>query len=38
MNVIVSSETNWGWLAVLLVAMAAMSTLMLAWARRRGWW
>ena len=38
MNVIVNSETNWGWLIVLLLAMAAMSALMLSWARRRGWW
>jgi magnesium transporter len=38
MNVIVSTETNWGWLIVLLIAMAAMSTLMLVWARRKGWW
>jgi magnesium transporter len=38
MNVIVSSATDWGRLAVLLTAMAAMSGLMLTWARRRGWW
>jgi magnesium transporter len=38
MNVIVSTETSWGWLAVLLLTMVAMSTLMLVRARRRGWW
>jgi magnesium transporter len=38
MNVIVSDETRWLTLAVILVVMAAISTQLLLWARRQGWW
>ncbi len=38
MNVIVSAETHWGWLGVLLVGMLVMSIALLIWARRQGWW
>ncbi len=38
MNVIVSQETHWGWLGVLLVGMLVMSIALLIWARRQGWW
>ena len=38
MNVIVGDETNWVALSLLLVLMAAISLLLLRWARRQGWW
>jgi len=38
MNVIVSAETHWGWLTVLLSGMLVMSVTLLIWARRQGWW
>ncbi|GAA1854843.1 magnesium/cobalt transporter CorA [Pseudonocardia ailaonensis] len=38
MNVIVSDETHWPLLILLLAVMAAMSVAMLVWARRKGWW
>lgn len=38
MNVIVNNATDWGWLAVLLVAMATLSLVLLRWAKRLGWW
>jgi Mg2+ and Co2+ transporter CorA len=38
MNVIVSEETHWGWVTVLLSGMAVMSVALLIWARRQGWW
>ena len=38
MNVIVNSSTRWSALTVLVVAMAGMSTALLIWARRQGWW
>ena len=38
MNVIVSDETHWGWVTLLLSGMAAMSIALLIWARRQGWW
>ena len=38
MNVIVNAATDFVWLTVLLVVMAAMSVVMLIWARRQGWW
>jgi magnesium transporter len=38
MNVIVNESTHISWLVGLLVFMAAMSVLMLVWARRQGWW
>jgi len=38
MNVIVNNSTHYGALAVLLVIMAVMSTALLIWAKRKGWW
>lgn len=38
MNVIVNAETHWVWLILLLTIMLIMSTLVLRWARRQGWW
>ncbi|GAA1746594.1 CorA family divalent cation transporter [Nostocoides vanveenii] len=38
MNVIVNADTHWGLLAVLLVVMIALSTWLLRWAHRQGWW
>jgi magnesium transporter len=38
MNIIVNERTDGAHLAVLLVAMAAMSAALLTWARRKGWW
>jgi len=38
MNVIVNDHTHVVALVVLLVIMAAISTLLLIWAKRRGWW
>ena len=38
MNVIVNDATHPVLLTVLLVIMAAMSVVLLLWARRRGWW
>ena len=38
MNVIVNGETQPGALAIALVVMAAISLLLLRWARRQGWW
>jgi len=38
MNVIVNTETNWLWLAILVSAMAMMSLVLLRWAKRQGWW
>jgi magnesium transporter len=38
MNVIVNAQTHWIALIVLLAAMAVMSTWLLIWARRQGWW
>jgi Mg2+ and Co2+ transporter CorA len=38
MNVIVNTETHWGWLLVLLAGMLVMSVALLIWARRQGWW
>ena len=37
-NVIVNTETHWGWLLVLLGGMLVMSVSLLIWARRQGWW
>ena len=37
MNVIVNDHTRWIPLAVLLVIMLAMSTTLLVWAKRKGW-
>ena len=38
MNVLVSASTLWGPLVVILAAMLVMSTVMLVWTRRKGWW
>jgi Mg2+ and Co2+ transporter CorA len=38
MNVIVNDKTLWMPLLVLVVIMLGISGLMLAWARRNGWW
>ena len=38
MNVIVNDATRWVELLVLLVIMSAMSGVLLAWAKRQGWW
>jgi Mg2+ and Co2+ transporter CorA len=38
MNVIVNDRTHVGQLVVLLAVMAVMSTTLLLWARRKGWW
>ena len=38
MNVIVNDSTHVGLLVGLLALMAAMSVLMLVWAKRQGWW
>ena len=38
MNVIVNDTTHVGWLAILLATMGVMSTALLVWAKRRGWW
>lgn len=38
MNVIVNDSTHWGLLAVILTIMLIMSSLLLLWARRKGWW
>jgi magnesium transporter len=38
MNIIVNGRTDFPFLAVVLVVMAAMSATLLRWARRQGWW
>lgn len=38
MNVIVNETTQWGWLAILLIAMTTLSLVLLRWAKRQGWW
>ncbi len=38
MNVIVNDSTHYGALVVLLVVMVVMSTMLLIWAKRKGWW
>jgi Mg2+ and Co2+ transporter CorA len=38
MNVIVNDSTHLGQLAVILAVMAAMSLILLRWAKRQGWW
>jgi Mg2+ and Co2+ transporter CorA len=38
MNVIVSDHTHWEILIFLIIAMGSMSTWLLIWARRQGWW
>lgn len=38
MNVIVNDSTHWVALAILVSIMLIMSTIVLRWARRQGWW
>jgi Mg2+ and Co2+ transporter CorA len=38
MNIIVNGETDVVHLALVVLVMAAMSTLLLIWAKRQGWW
>jgi magnesium transporter len=38
MNVIVNEVTHWGALAALLSVMLVMSSALLWWAKRKGWW
>jgi magnesium transporter len=38
MNIIVNGNTQLPQLLAVLIVMAAMSTLLLTWAKRRGWW
>jgi magnesium transporter len=38
MNVIVNTHTHVPQLVAVLLVMAAMSALLLTWAKRRGWW
>jgi Mg2+ and Co2+ transporter CorA len=38
MNVIVNDSTHWAQLAVILVVMLTISSALLVWARRPGWW
>ena len=38
MNVIVNDSTHWGILWLLLAVMSVMSSTLLIWARRKGWW
>jgi Mg2+ and Co2+ transporter CorA len=37
MNLIVNAETHWVLLAITLAIMLAMSTMLLIWAKRKGW-
>ena len=38
MNVIVSDDTRWLALTLVLAVMLTISLLLLRWARRQGWW
>jgi hypothetical protein len=38
MNVIVNQSTHWAQLIVVLVVMLTISSMLLVWARRQGWW
>ena len=38
MNVIVNDRTDFVHVAIVLAVMAAMSGLLLGWAKRHGWW
>ena len=38
MNVIVNDSTHWGCSGVLLADHGVMSSTLLIWARRKGWW
>ena len=37
MNLIVNQETHWVLLVITLAVMLAMSTMLLVWAKRKGW-
>ena len=37
MNVIVNERTHWGWVALILLVMLAISGALLVWAKRKGW-
>jgi Mg2+ and Co2+ transporter CorA len=38
MNVIVNESTHYVQLTIVLAAMVTISTLLLRWARKQGWW
>jgi magnesium transporter len=38
MNIIVNDRTHLGQLAMVLAIMAAISVILLRWAKRQGWW
>jgi magnesium transporter len=38
MNVIVNDSTHWAQLTVILLVMLSISSALLVWARRQGWW
>jgi len=38
MNVIVNDSTHWSQLIVILIVMLTISSALLVWARRQGWW
>ena len=38
MNVIVNESTHWAQLIVILLVMMTISSALLVWARRQGWW
>src|SRR5262247_2977843 len=38
MNVIVNSHTHWIQLGFVVLVMLVISTMLLRWARRQGWW
>ena len=38
MNVIVNDSTHWAQLTVILIVMLSISSALLVWARRQGWW
>jgi Mg2+ and Co2+ transporter CorA len=38
MNVIVNESTHWAQLIVILLVMLTISSALLVWARRQGWW
>jgi magnesium transporter len=38
MNIIVNERTDFGMLAAVLAVMVAMSSVLLTWAKRQGWW
>jgi Mg2+ and Co2+ transporter CorA len=38
LNVIVNDSTDWSQLAIILLVMLTISSMLLVWARRQGWW